>query len=179
MTRSGRAVGPSALLAGALLVAGLSLGVIALRGPAQASSLQERVRAIAGTLRCPVCRDLSVADSPSPLAQQMRSIIAADLARGESPEDIRAGFVSQYGQWILLSPPRSGVDLVVWVLPIALFCAGIAVVVMSLRRWQLQGSGAEEREPIGAASISRRDRDLLDRALAGSELGETGGEKPQ
>src|SRR5207244_2321694 len=82
----------------------VSFGVVAGRGPAPSATMSERVRAIASTLRCPVCQDLSVADSPSGLATSIRAQIAQKLRAGETPSQIRQGYVGAYGQWILLSP---------------------------------------------------------------------------
>ena len=94
--RQGRTRFELALMAGlaaALLAAAAVAGFVAARGPTPPTTLQDRVRAVASTLRCPICQDLSVADSPSGLAQQMRATIAQDLQAGMSPERIRAGFL--------------------------------------------------------------------------------------
>ena len=71
-----------------------------------AVSLEEQTRLLAAELRCPVCQNLSVADSPSEMAIQMRELILEKLKNGESPEQIRGYFVSRYGEWILLAPTR-------------------------------------------------------------------------
>ena len=42
---------------------------------APALDLEDRTREIATELRCVVCQNLSVADSPSEMAQQMRAIV--------------------------------------------------------------------------------------------------------
>ena len=69
-----------------------------------ASSLEEDVRQISTELRCPVCQNLSVADSPSRMAEQMRELVRERLEAGESPEAIKSYFVERYGEWILLAP---------------------------------------------------------------------------
>jgi cytochrome c-type biogenesis protein CcmH/NrfF len=47
-----------------------------------------RLYEVAAQLRCVVCQNLSVADSPSEMAQQMRVIIRERLAAGERPAQI-------------------------------------------------------------------------------------------
>jgi hypothetical protein len=82
--------GPAAGLAAARLVAGGALLLVGLRGPEAPQTLDERVDAVASTIRCPVCQNLSVADSPSRLAAGMRAEIARDLRAGMTPSEIRA-----------------------------------------------------------------------------------------
>ena len=106
--------------------------------PAPASAtprgLDVQVREIAARLRCPVCQNESVADSPSELAAQMRALIRTKLEQGQSPEVIVAYFVSRYGEWILLEPPRRGIGWVVWIAPALTLIAGVLIAVRFLRR---------------------------------------------
>jgi cytochrome c-type biogenesis protein CcmH len=114
-----------------LLVAALVLeGVGALSG----QEADPRVRLIAEKLRCPVCQNESVADSPSELAAQMRSLIRDKLAAGETEDQIIQYFASRYGEWILLEPPRHGVLWVVWLAPGAALLAGTVLVFAYVRR---------------------------------------------
>lgn len=169
-SRDGRRAGwGSAALAAGLLVAAVALTVVALRGPAPSGTLQNRVQDVASGLRCPVCQDLSVADSPSALAGEMRSKIAAGLRAGRSPAQIRQEFVDAYGSWILLSPPRRGLGLVAWVLPVLLFAGGLAVAGTAVRRWTRDPRRPRTASAAAAASpLSPADRRLLERALAAS-----------
>jgi cytochrome c-type biogenesis protein CcmH len=150
------------VLSVALLAAAVALGIVAARGESPPRTLQDRVRSVASSLRCPVCQDLSVADSPSGLAQQMRATIALDLQAGRTPDEIRAGFVRAYGQWILLSPPRRGLGLLAWVLPALFLVAGIAAAGFAIRRWS-------EGRLEASSTISSEDRHLLERALRDEE----------
>jgi cytochrome c-type biogenesis protein CcmH len=102
---------------------------------ATAPELDDRTRAIASELRCVVCQNLSVADSPSEMAQQMKGIIREQLEAGKTPTEIKSYFVSKYGEWVLLAPPTKGFGLVVWVLPFVALVAGLGLGVWFLRRW--------------------------------------------
>ncbi|HEX2385691.1 MAG TPA: cytochrome c-type biogenesis protein CcmH, partial [Candidatus Binatia bacterium] len=102
---------------------------------AQPPDIDEQTRAIASELRCPVCQNLSVADSPAELAQEMRALVREQLQQGKSPEEIKKFFVSKYGDWVLLAPPAKGFGLLLWLLPAVGACVGLLVVFFLLRRW--------------------------------------------
>lgn len=112
-----------------LLTASLSLVL------ARPADLEEQVRTIASELRCVVCQNLSVADSPSELAGQMRAVIREQIEEGKNPAEIKAYFVSKYGEWVLLAPTPKGLGLLVWVLPFIAVGSGILLVVFVTSRW--------------------------------------------
>ena len=117
-------------------LAGVLATLLLLAGAAVAVPVDETtVHDVAAQLRCVVCQSLSVADSPSETASQMRGIIRERLAAGESPAEVRAYFVEKYGEWILLAPPKSGFNLLVWVVPFAGLGLGLVLVAVILRRW--------------------------------------------
>jgi cytochrome c-type biogenesis protein CcmH len=122
-----------AVLAAAIAVVALA-ALMASGRSGGARTLEERVHEIGAGLRCTVCLNLSVADSPSKLAGEMRTEIETQLRAGRSPEQIRAFFVDRYGEWILLSPPRHGLNLLPWAVPIVGMLAGVAVWVGFVRR---------------------------------------------
>ena len=153
--RLSRRATPVAVIALALAgVIALALGavgaavLVGVAAPAVAGpSLDSQARAIAARLRCPVCQNESVADSPSELAAQMRQLIRTRLEEGESPEAIVAYFVSRYGEWILLDPPRRGIGWLVWLTPGVLLLGGIALAVRFLRRAVRPGSSELPARP--------------------------------
>lgn len=108
--------------------------VAAAAGPLAAQDLDAQAQAIASRLRCPVCQNESVADSPSELSAQMRALIRAKLQAGESSDQIIAYFVAKYGEWILLEPPRRGILWLVWLAPVIALGTGFAVAMRFLRR---------------------------------------------
>ena len=94
----------------------------------------DRVEAIASQLRCPVCQSVSVADSPSDQARDMREIIGQQVVEGRSDEEIVAFFVDRYGEWVVLSPPPRGGTLALWLLPPAAVLIGVMLGMGRRRR---------------------------------------------
>ena len=121
------------LLGAAVAVVGIAV-LFAGGGGGAPATLDDRVRAIASGLRCPVCQNLSVADSPSRLAGEIRSEIATQLRVGRTSDQIRSFFVGRYGQWILLEPPKRGLNLVPWLVPIAGVLIGFSLWIALVRR---------------------------------------------
>ena len=119
-----------------------------------------RMYEVGSQLRCVVCQNLSVADSPSEMANQMRAIVRERLASGETPAQVRQYFVERYGDWILLAPPRSGFTLIVWLAPLVAVLVGLALVALLVRRW----TGRRRATPPAVdAAMSERIRRELER----------------
>jgi len=149
------------VLGGAVLVVGIA-ALFASGRSERPTTLDDRVHEIASGLRCPVCQNLSVADSPSRLAGEMRSEIQTQLQEGHTPEEIRAFFVARYGEWILLAPSRRGLNLVPWLVPVIGVLAGAVIWASLVRR---------RASPDGVSATSS-ERSRIDRELQGLE--ETG-----
>ena len=93
----------------------------------------ERVDRITAELRCPVCQGLSVKDSPSETARQMRDLVAARVREGRSDAEIEAEFRAAYGDWVLLSPPIASWSGLVWLAPLAAIAAGVILASARVR----------------------------------------------
>ena len=144
----------------------LLLATALLLGPADGAhaagpDVEDRVREIASELRCVVCQNLSVADSPSDLAKEMRNVVRDQVQQGKSREEVQAYFVSRYGEYVLLAPPKRGFNLLVWGLPFLAVVAGGGVVYLVARRWTEQKT--EDRPTVDPAYAERVRRDLKDR----------------
>ncbi|MFN8517091.1 MAG: cytochrome c-type biogenesis protein [Chloroflexia bacterium] len=131
-----------------------------------ADELDDRVRAIAKELRCPVCAGETVADSNAQVSVQMRGIIREKLEAGETPEQIKAYFVARYGSSILLSPEAKGFTLGVWVAPVAALVLGLAIVLTVVRSWMRRSapvvapSTATPVRPLPADDDERLEQEL-------------------
>jgi cytochrome c-type biogenesis protein CcmH len=136
---------------------------------AAAQDLDAEARGIAHQLQCPVCENLSVADSPSQLATQMRELIRAKLAAGESREAIMAYFTDRYGESVLLAPPKTGFNLVAWIGPYVGVAAAIAFLIWVVRRRPQRAPTAPDPEDEAAepylAEVDRTLADLGDRPI--------------
>lgn len=93
-----------------------------------------RAERIGSRLRCPVCRGVPIADSPSVLAQEMMGLVRQQIATGKSDEEILAYFEDRYGEWALLEPKAEGMNLAIWVLPALVLAGGAAGILIRLRR---------------------------------------------
>ena len=116
----------------------------------QDPAFEAKVREVASSLRCPVCQNNSIEESPSLLAQDMKREVRQRLAAGESPDDVRRYFISRYGEWVLTKPRAAGINLSVWVLPVVALFGGALIVWSAVRRWVRQGDAA--RLPVAAHS---------------------------
>ena len=141
-----------------VLVAALTVGVAQGRSP---RTLQDRVDAIARTVKCPQCTSESVFESRSLAAENLRREIAAQVQQGASDDAIRAGIVARYGEDVLLTPPAAGVGALVWVVPPVVGVLAAAGLVFAFARWRRLGA----RE-----GPSEADRELVARARAEADL---------
>lgn len=125
--------------------------------PGSPRTTDERVRAIAQTMKCPVCRSQSVADSDVAAARAIRTEIAKRVGQGQGDDEIRDAIASTYGDEVQLIPPRSGFAGLVWMLPVVAFVVALAGLTAAFARWR-------RREGL-AAGDAEADRRLVDQAL--------------
>jgi len=116
--------------------------------PLSGAALETRTRQVAGLLRCPVCQGLSVADSPSATAQNMKAHVRELVAAGYDQDQILAYFERSYGEFVRLEPARRGVNWLVWIAPVAGLMLGLGVVLFALRAPKPALAAAAEAAPL-------------------------------
>ncbi len=100
---------------------------------AQDEALEREAQAIDRMIMCPVCPAETIDQAQVEISFQMRSVIREMLAEGRTREEILDYFVDRYGADILAAPPKSGANLLAWILPIAGVAAGLAALYLVIR----------------------------------------------
>lgn len=140
----------------------------------QQRTLDQQVHDVASQLKCPVCPQESAADSSATIAQQMRQVIRQQLRSGMSEQQVLRYFADRYGNSILLTPPRQGLNLLAWLMPVAMLLLGLGLVSFVLRDWRLKGRSAMVDNSAEESSLADPEienyRAQLERELAEDDL---------
>ena len=145
------------------LASGLALGSAWAQPTAEPGGrveLESTVFDVGRKLRCPTCVSESVAGSNSAIANEMRNEIREPLQEGRTEREILALYRERYGDWILLEPPREGIHLWVWALPVIAVASGVAALAFLMFRWTRASRAADAEEPLGPDD-RRRVREAL------------------
>ena len=93
------------------------------------------VARVARQLYCPVCPNTPLDVCETQACKDWRELIRTKLNGGASDRQIIDYFVAQYGQRVLASPPPTGFNLLVWIIPAIFLGLAAAGLVIILRRW--------------------------------------------
>jgi len=87
--------------------------------------LEERARDLSEGLRCPVCRNESIDESNADISRDLRLLLRERLVAGDTDAAAVQFLVDRYGEYILLNPRVSGVNILLWLAaPLMLMLAG-------------------------------------------------------
>ena len=132
----------------------ITCGLPAMTFPSGNEQFEVRFKKLSNELRCPTCQGLSVKDSEAGFSASIKGKIRELMKQGKSDEEIMAYFVERYGEWILRSPPVSGFNIVLWVLPGAAIVSGLLWVLYRSKNWvekptkEMTGLTPEEEQKI-------------------------------
>lgn len=122
--------------------------------PISGDPLEVKTREVSALLRCPVCQGLSVWDSPAPMAVNMKNQVRDLLGQGYDRDQVLAYYEGSYGEFVLLSPARRGLNWLVWLAPIALLLIGVGVV------WRLFRTHSQPLTPGAPTAAETTEEDL-------------------
>ena len=112
-----------------------------------------------GEVMCPVC-GTTLDQSNAPAAQQIKRLIVARIAAGDTKGEIKDRLVAEYGREILAAPPREGLGLLAWWLPIVGVLGGAVVVGVGAWRWSRRREAEPAPAPLDPALERRLDDEL-------------------
>ncbi|KPK05774.1 MAG: hypothetical protein AMJ64_10815 [Betaproteobacteria bacterium SG8_39] len=152
----------AALLACAALSAAAPLHAQMREAPpiAEDPALEARVMHLSTELRCLVCQNQTLADSNAELAIDLRNQVREQIKAGRSDEQIIDYLTARYGDFVLYRPPVKTTTVLLWAGPFVLLLAGLAGLVLTLRR-RARAQAAERAGGVDAAARERA-KALLD-----------------
>jgi cytochrome c-type biogenesis protein CcmH len=119
----------AAVFAGVLCMAAAADPADRLADPAQ----EARARAIFADVRCLVCQNESIDDSEAELAADLRQIVREQVKAGRSDAEIKRFLTDRYGEFVLMTPAFSWVNLALWGGPFAVVVLGAGLLLTRLR----------------------------------------------
>ncbi len=126
---------------------------------------------IAHDLMSPFCPGRTLAECPSPQADQLRLWILTQAAAGASQEEVEESLIGRFGEQILAAPRAEGWGLAAYAFPFGGFLLGGLFVFWAIRRLASPpptatagGSEAPARPPVARGGDAELER-LLDEEL--------------
>ncbi|MEI9890098.1 MAG: cytochrome c-type biogenesis protein [Caulobacteraceae bacterium] len=113
-----------------------------------------------------VCQNESVDDSQAEIAGDVRRIVRAQIAAGQTDVQVRDYLVQRYGEFILLKPTMNPGNLALWLTPFAIVLLGGGYLWIKSRQPAVETQGLSEEEQraldaIDAEDIHAKDQDML------------------
>ena len=116
--------------------------------------LEVRLKKLETELRCLVCQNQTLAESPAGLAGDLRREIRMLADQNKSNEEIKEHLRARYGDFVLYRPPVDGKTYLLWFGPFGLLIGGsILLWVMNRRRKTV----VQPSTPVSADDLARAD----------------------
>jgi cytochrome c-type biogenesis protein CcmH len=119
----------AAIFAGVLCLAAAADPADRLPDPAQ----EARARAIMQDVRCLVCQNESIDDSEAELAADLRKVVREQVQAGHSDAEVKRFLTDRYGEFVLLTPAFSWMNLALWGAPFLVVILGAGLLFTRLR----------------------------------------------
>jgi cytochrome c-type biogenesis protein CcmH len=144
-----------------LLLISFALPAQAQTAPLQFSDpvKQARYQGLLKELRCLVCQNQSLADSPSGLASDLRAKVYEQVAQGRSDDEAISYLVARYGDFVRYRPPLKPVTYALWLGPVILLIIGLTILgILVRRRSRAFGAELTDEERIQARDLLQSTR---------------------
>ena len=120
---------------------------------------RERFSSLATELRCPKCQNQNIADSNSPIAEDLRDELHRMLQTGANDDEIVDFMVTRYGEFVLYRPRISSQTYLLWYGPAALLVIGVIVVLL------VSGKRKSDKKGADKETLSEQEQARLDKLL--------------
>ena len=97
-------------------------------------SYTARYQTMITELRCPKCQNQNLADSNSPISQDLRAEVQRLLELGMTNPEIEQYLTARYSEFILYRPQVNNNTYLLWLAPIVILLIGVAIVFGLSRR---------------------------------------------
>jgi cytochrome c-type biogenesis protein CcmH len=130
--------------------------------PPATPEIEARLKKLETELRCLVCQNQTLAESPAGLAGDLRREIRLLADSGKSNEEIKEFLRARYGDFVLYNPPMSGKTYLLWFGPFALLAGGATIAFLMAR---------QRRQKLGVVhpSMSEAEQKRADALLKGDD----------
>ena len=152
----------------AAVLAALAAGLLCTAGvaddPAQRlpdPAREARARHLFQELRCVVCQNESIDDSPAEIAGDMRQIVRAQIAAGRSDKQVVDYMVQRYGEFVLLKPTLTPGNLALWLTPFLAVLLGGGYLWIKSRQPAVEDQGLTEDELKALEDMDAAEQDML------------------
>jgi len=119
---------------------------------------------LSSELRCPKCQNQNIADSNSPIANDLRREIYRMLQEDRSNDQIVDFMVERYGEFVRYRPALTAQTAVLWFAPAVFLLVGLFALIFMLRRRQkayktggTEQLSAEEQQRLKSL-LEKKDR---------------------
>ena len=128
---------------------------------------QALAKEIQTELWCPICQGVRLDVCEQKVCQQMRDMIDEMLIEGKSKQEIIDEFVDQYGVVILGEPPKEGINIMAWLMPVLLVLAGLGFAFWMSKKWTQKKPAPATAAPTASSAgapppASESDDDDID-----------------
>lgn len=130
-------------------------------------SLRSRYQQLIEELRCPKCQNQNLADSNSPISNDLRAQVQRLLEEGMSDQQIKDYLVARYSEFILYRPEVNQSTWLLWGSPIVFVLMGLLVVYrLYFRQRVVQSPAVAQAEDQNSSQINAEDQQRLNNLLA-------------
>ncbi len=126
---------------------------------------QDAVNAVAARMFCPECENVPLDKCMTPVCQQWKDEIAAQLAAGRTSDEIVADFVARFGEHVVDVPQDAFLRTLTLAAPPLLVLLCLAFALMTLSRWRQRPSQTTIAVTPAASEADDSYRSRIERDL--------------